>query len=179
LNKFFVKKKKIKRCLKFAIKTVNKKNQVNNFYLKFFKKFDVIYKRYMEMQNIEAINYSNFSFLYIHKKKTKKQKKFVRQLNLIFFINNIILQFFVFIFMHWLNLFVSNTKNQINYIINTNKQRIIMVNMSKIYIDIKGKYRKRKYKKINFLTYFLNTSFMLYFKNIGMHNKTYINQNNK
>src|SRR5690606_25851102 len=97
----------------------------------------------MKIKNIESINYINFSFLYMHKKKIKKQKKFVRQLNLIFFINNIILQFFVFIFMHWLNLFVSNTKNQINYIINTNKQRIIMVNMSKIYIDIKGKYRKR------------------------------------
>lgn len=50
-----------------------------------------------------------------------------------------------------------------------------MMNINKTYIDIKGRYRKRKYKKINFLTYFLNTSFILYFRNIGLHNNTYIN----
>lgn len=100
LNKLFVKKKKIKKCLKFIRKLIKKKNYVNNFYLRFFKKFDVIYKRYMEMQNIEPINYSNFSFLYIHKKKQKKQKTFIRQLNLFYFINKILLQFFIFIFMH-------------------------------------------------------------------------------
>jgi hypothetical protein len=93
----------------------------------------------------------------------------------VYFINNIMLKFFIFIFIHWINLhmvlFYNKQQDNINYIYNTNRQQIVMININKHYTEIK--YR-RKLKKINFLNYFLNSNFILYFRNINLYNNNYI-----
>jgi hypothetical protein len=92
--------KQIVKLLKYRVMAEDKMLKISNFYMQFFKKFDIIYKRYIDIQNLEIRNYAKFSFKWKPKSNNFKNKFLIKNYNYVYFINNIMLKFFIFIFIH-------------------------------------------------------------------------------
>lgn len=142
----------------------------NNFYVKYINKLGYIYNKFLNVKKITNIKYLNFSFYLKLKKKKRNIYKASKNINLIYYINKIIFQFIYYIFISWMNLYITINNNNrylfFNLIKKNNANYLILINIYKYYLD--RKYRKI-FKKINFLNTLKTNIFLLYYKNINFY----------